>query len=103
MEGIMDLFGITDGKKCEDICKYAPPENKWPCVDCDMRFHDRAEQITQQEFIPVEIVEVIIDTLWKAMDTEWSVAKEARKKCEELIEKNTFISEQNYKHEKDIK
>ena len=39
----MDLFGITDGKKCEDICKYAPPENKWPCVDCDMRCHDRAE------------------------------------------------------------
>ena len=32
-----------DGKKCEDICKYAPPENKWPCVDCDMRCHDRAE------------------------------------------------------------
>ena len=38
-----DSFGITDGKKCEDICKYAPPENKWPCVDCDMRCHDRAE------------------------------------------------------------
>ena len=42
-EGIMDLFGSTDGKKCEDICKYAPPENKWPCVDCDMRCNDRAE------------------------------------------------------------
>ena len=39
----MDLLGITDGKKCEDICRYAPPENKWPCVDCDMRCHDRAE------------------------------------------------------------
>lgn len=39
----MDLFCISDGKKCEDICKYAPPENKWPCVDCDMRCHDRVE------------------------------------------------------------
>lgn len=39
----MDLFCISDGKKCEDICKYAPPENKWPCIDCDMRCHDRAE------------------------------------------------------------
>ena len=39
----MDLFCISDGKKCEDICKHAPPENKWPCVDCDMRCHDRAE------------------------------------------------------------
>ena len=37
------IFGITDGKKCEDICKYAPPKNKWPCVDCDTRYHDRAE------------------------------------------------------------
>ena len=43
MEGIMDLFGITDGNRCEDICKHAPPENKWPCIDCDMRWHDRAE------------------------------------------------------------
>ena len=43
MEEIVDIFGITDGKKCEDICKYAPPENKWPCVDCDIRCHDRAE------------------------------------------------------------
>ena len=42
-EGIMDLFCISDGKKCEDICKHAPPSNKWPCVDCDMRCHDRAE------------------------------------------------------------
>lgn len=39
----MDLFCISDGKKCEDICKHAPPSNKWPCVDCDMRCHDRAE------------------------------------------------------------
>lgn len=34
---------IGDGKSCEEICKHAPPENKWPCVDCDMRWHDRAE------------------------------------------------------------
>jgi hypothetical protein len=39
----MDFLGISDGKKCEDICKCAPPEKKWPCVDCDMRCHDRAE------------------------------------------------------------
>lgn len=29
---------------CETICRYAPPEKKWPCVDCDMRYHDRAEE-----------------------------------------------------------
>lgn len=28
---------------CKDICKHAPPGNKWPCIDCDMRVHDRAE------------------------------------------------------------
>ena len=29
---------------CADVCKYAPPEKgKWPCEDCDMRYHDRAE------------------------------------------------------------
>lgn len=33
----------NDGKKCEDACRFAPPQNKWPCVDCDMRWHDRAE------------------------------------------------------------
>ena len=40
--GKIDFIG--DGKRCEDICKYAPPEkDKWPCVDCDLRYHDRAE------------------------------------------------------------
>lgn len=35
---------LTDGKRCEDICKFAPPEKgKWPCEDCDIRYHDRAE------------------------------------------------------------
>lgn len=29
---------------CETICKYAPPGKKWPCVDCDIRYHDRAEE-----------------------------------------------------------
>ena len=34
----------SDGKCCEEVCKHVPPEkNKWPCVDCDMRWHDRAE------------------------------------------------------------
>ena len=38
----MDIIG--DGKNCKDICKHAPPEKgKWPCEDCDMRWHDRAE------------------------------------------------------------
>lgn len=38
----MDLIG--DGKRCENICKHSPPEKgKWPCEDCDMRVHDRAE------------------------------------------------------------
>lgn len=37
-----DLIG--DGKRCEDVCEHAPPEKgKWPCEDCDMRWHDRAE------------------------------------------------------------
>ena len=35
-----------DGKRCEDICKHAPPQKgKWPCEDCDMRYHDRAEKM----------------------------------------------------------
>ena len=39
----MDMIG--DGKTCEEVCKHAPPEkDKWPCMDCDIRFHDRAEQ-----------------------------------------------------------
>lgn len=29
-------------KSCED-CKHNPPSKKWPCVDCDMRVHDRLE------------------------------------------------------------
>lgn len=38
----MDLIG--DGKQCEEVCKHAPPKKgKWPCEDCDMRWHDRAE------------------------------------------------------------
>ena len=32
------------GEVCEWFCVYAPPGKKWPCVDCDMRVHDRAEQ-----------------------------------------------------------
>ena len=39
----MDVLGISDGKKCEDICRHAPPSKEMPCVDCDMRCHDRAE------------------------------------------------------------
>ncbi len=38
---------IGDGKTCADICKHAPPKKgKWPCEDCDIRFHDRAEKPT---------------------------------------------------------
>lgn len=29
---------------CETMCIYAPHGKKWPCVDCDMRYHDRAEE-----------------------------------------------------------
>ena len=40
------MIVIGDGKKCEDICKHAPPEKgKWPCEDCDIRYHDRAEGV----------------------------------------------------------
>ena len=43
-----DLIG--DGKHCEDVCKHAPPEKgKWPCEDCDMRWHDRAEPPKEEE------------------------------------------------------
>lgn len=39
---MMDIIG--DGKMCEEVCKHAPPKKgKWPCEDCDMRWHDRAE------------------------------------------------------------
>ena len=45
-----DLIG--DGERCEDVCKHAPPEKgKWPCEDCDMRWHDRAEPPTENEKI----------------------------------------------------
>lgn len=47
------------------------------------------------KFIPIETVEEIIETLWNVMDTEWSGAQEARKKCEELVEKNIMYSERN--------
>ena len=40
--------------RCQDICKHAPPGNKWPCIDCDMRFHDRAEpkEVRKKEVKP---------------------------------------------------
>lgn len=44
----MDLIG--DGKRCAEVCKHAPPEKgKWPCEDCDMRWHDRAEPPKEEE------------------------------------------------------
>ena len=49
---------ITDGKRCEDICKFAPPEKgKWPCEDCDMRYHDRAEPKQEDSKSTIWIVE----------------------------------------------
>lgn len=43
---------IGDGKRCEDVCKHAPPQKgKWPCCDCDMRYHDRAERKTNADRI----------------------------------------------------
>ena len=44
-EGQGNMITIPwDNKRCEEICKYAPPEKgKWPCMDCDLRWHDRAE------------------------------------------------------------
>lgn len=42
-----DLIG--DGKRCEDVCKHAPPKKgKLPCEDCDMRWHDRAEPLKKE-------------------------------------------------------
>lgn len=42
---VIDWLGkeTKRGNICETMCRYAPPSNKWPCVDCDMRYHDRAE------------------------------------------------------------
>ena len=42
---VIDWLGqeAKRGNECETICRYAPPGKKWPCVDCDMRVHDRAE------------------------------------------------------------
>lgn len=40
-------------EKCADVCKHAPPGKKWPCVDCDMRYHDRAEPITNADHIGI--------------------------------------------------
>ena len=39
-------------------------------------------------YIPVEIAEQIIDTLWNKMDTEWSQAQEARDICYRMIEEH---------------
>ena len=54
------------------------------------------------KFISIETVEEIIETLWNVMDTEWSGAKEARKKCEELIEKNIIYLDRNPEQERMI-
>lgn len=54
------------------------------------------------KFIPIETAEKIIETLWNVMDTEWSGAKEARKKCEELIEKNIIYLDRNLEQERMI-
>ena len=42
-----DFCSYGERKKAQDktcgTCKYFPPANKWPCVDCDMSIHDRWE------------------------------------------------------------
>lgn len=36
-------------KTCKN-CRFSPPSNIWPCVDCDMRCHDRWEgKINEQK------------------------------------------------------
>ena len=40
---------IKEWQHCEDLCVHAPPSKKWPCIDCDMRYHDRAEPPKEEE------------------------------------------------------
>ena len=55
---------MSDGKRCEDVCKHAPPQkDKWPCDDCDMRYHDRAERKTNADRIRAMTDEELADWL----------------------------------------
>ena len=47
---------LSDKKIC-DTCKHNPPSKKFPCVDCDMRTHDRFEKQTNTAEMILEQVE----------------------------------------------
>ena len=77
----MDLIG--DGRRCEDICKYASPETKkWPCVDCDMRWHDRSEPPKESGLIePTEAereqdIKFLVHIIFEIRDYARSVGQE---------------------------
>lgn len=56
-------------------CKNNPPSKKWPCVDCDMRYHDRWEErsiMSAKERVEKEASELRekIDKLGNFLPTE---------------------------------
>ena len=48
---------LSYNKNC-NTCKHNPPSKKFPCVDCDMRTHDRFEKTNTAEWITVSKGEV---------------------------------------------
>lgn len=81
----MDFFGITDGRKCADICRYAPPSKKWPCVDCDMRVHDRAEPKDNNDYQAMEMLESITGYKY-----EWTI-RNGQRVCEPVRTEDGFV------------
>ena len=47
----------------------------------------------RSKYIPVEIAEEIVNTLWELMDSEWTPARDAYNKCIELIDENTVMKD----------
>lgn len=84
---IENLFCISDGKKCEDICKHAPPSNKWPCVDCDTRCHDRAEQKDAKDMVTKQEIEEAL----RFCDSEHTPCKKVHDLLERILQE--FFSE----------
>ena len=82
------VFGINDGLKCEDICRYAPPSNKWPCADCDLRYHDRAQpplELSEKDYADMEMLETITGYKY-----DWFI-KDGRRVCEPIRVNNEFV------------
>lgn len=52
-------------------CKHNPPAKKWPCVDCDMRYHDRAEP---KKMIGADVLDKIAEEIEKEKKRQLEIA-----------------------------